>query len=404
MKPAIVLAAHTMGLGVIRALGTNGVPVIAVHYDGRDMAHVSKYVVERIQSPHPENSREQFLELLIERAADLKGGLLIPTSDETLVTVSQHKKLLESHYTVACAEWSLVEQCIDKKLTSSLADSIGVPAPKTVLAKSVEDAKKYAEEFNYPCLAKPSVSHLFYERFGRKMIVVEDPAQMIQVVEEASEAGLEIMLQEIIPGDDTQGVNYNSYFWDGQPVVEFTARQIRNAPPWFGSPRVVVSEEIPEVVESGRKILQALGYHGYSCMEFKRDTRDGVYKLMEVNCRHNLSSRLAVHLGVNFPWLEYRHLLHGELPKSNGYQTGVYWIDIARDVTFSLRYGRKEQLSLAQFFRPYFKPHVFAIFSWKDLRPFLRRCMYVLKEALEVVRPSQEPDFGEPNLRTQKLS
>jgi D-aspartate ligase len=394
MKPAIVLAAHTMGLGVIRALGINGVPVVAVHYNERDMAHVSKYVVEKIKAPHPENCREQFIELLLEHAAHLGGGVLIPTSDETLVAVSQNKQLLESHYIVACAEWSIIEQCIDKKRTSSLADSLGVPSPKTVPVRSVEDARKYEGEFDYPCLVKPCQSHQFYDRFKRKMVVAEDAAQMYQVLEQVADSGLEVMLQEIIPGDDTQGANYNSYFWDGQPVVEFTARQIRNAPPWFGSPRVVISEEMPEVVEPGRKMLQAIGYYGYSCMEFKRDPRDGVYKLMEINGRHNLSSRLAIHLGVNFPWFEYRHLVYGELPAVEGYQTGVYWIDITRDVGYSLKYYRKEGLSLAQFFRPYLKPHVFAIFDWKDLRPFIQRCIYLLKEALGAVRLSKESQEG----------
>jgi len=37
MKPAIVLSGHTMALGVVRSLGTMGVPVIMVHYDKKDM-------------------------------------------------------------------------------------------------------------------------------------------------------------------------------------------------------------------------------------------------------------------------------------------------------------------------------------------------------------------------------
>ena len=38
MEPALVLGAHTVGLGVVRALGSKGVPVIAVHYDDKDRA------------------------------------------------------------------------------------------------------------------------------------------------------------------------------------------------------------------------------------------------------------------------------------------------------------------------------------------------------------------------------
>jgi len=134
MKPAIVLGSHTMGLAVIRALGMMGVPIVAVVYNEKeDMGYVSKYVRERIPAPHPEESEDQFIDVLVKCAPQLGGSPLIPTSDETLVAISRHKALLERHYLVACTEWSITEQFIDKKRTYALADAIGVPAPRTTI-------------------------------------------------------------------------------------------------------------------------------------------------------------------------------------------------------------------------------------------------------------------------------
>src|SRR5450759_4559713 len=107
MKTAIVLASHTMGLGVIRSLGTMGVPVAVVYYDDRDMGFVSKYVTEAIKAPHPEQSEADFVGLLMAQAPRLSGGMLIPTSDATVSTVSRHKSLLAQHYVVACTEWEI---------------------------------------------------------------------------------------------------------------------------------------------------------------------------------------------------------------------------------------------------------------------------------------------------------
>jgi hypothetical protein len=45
--PAVVVGCHKIGLGIIRALGTAGVDVVAVHYGDMDMAHVSCYVRRR---------------------------------------------------------------------------------------------------------------------------------------------------------------------------------------------------------------------------------------------------------------------------------------------------------------------------------------------------------------------
>jgi len=383
LKPAVVLGSHTMGLAVIRALGMMGVPIVVLVYDEReDMGYVSKYVTEKIPAPHPEKSETQFIELLVKCAARLGGSLLIPTSDETLSAVSRHKTLLDHYYHVACTEWNITELFIDKKRTYALADAIGVPAPKTTIPHSAEDVERYSKTVDYPCLVKPCQSHSYFDRFKRKMVRVESFQQMLAAYQEAADAGLETMLQELIPGDDTHGVNYNSYFWNGEPLIEFTAEKVRNAPPELGSPRVVVSKRIPEVLEPGRKILQAMGFYGYSCTEFKRDARDGIYKLMEVNGRHNRSGLLSVRCGINFPWIQYKHLVCGELPTACDFQTGIYWIDIFRDINYSLKCFLEEGYSLSQYVHPYRSPHVFAILDKQDPKPFIRRVINLTKRVL----------------------
>jgi predicted ATP-grasp superfamily ATP-dependent carboligase len=373
VKPAIVISTYTMGLGVIRALGRMGVPVIAMYYDHRDMGYVSRYVREAIRVPHPAECEQQFIDLLVDQAEHCQHGLLMPTSDAALVAVSRHKACLEQHYIVGCTEWEITEQFIDKKCTYALGEAIGVPVPKTIVPRSVEQVEQYGATTEFPCLVKPCQSHLFYAKFKQKMIEVHNLDQMLAVFQQAAQSGLDVVLQEFIPGSDTLGVNYNSYFWDGEAVVEFTAEKVRNAPPRFGSPRVAISKEVPEVIAPGRKILQAMGFYGFSCTEFKKDPRDGVYKLMEVNGRHNLSSMLAVRCGVNFPWLHYKHLTQNETPSPMRFQQGVYWIDIIRDLRYSITHHQHEQQTLTQYIRPYLKRHVFAVLSLRDPRPFFKR-------------------------------
>lgn len=383
IKPAIVIGAHTMGLGVIRALGSKGVPVVAVYYDQtRDMGYVSRYVKESIYAPHPEKNKNEFIDLLVTCSRRFGGSLLIPVSDESLVAVSQHKPLLEQHFTVACTEWEITKKFIDKKYTYALADSLGIPAPKTIMPQSEPDVEKYAQEIEYPCLIKPCQSHRYFEVFNRKMIKAYSFDQMIAAYRQANQAGLEVMFQEFIPGSDSTVVNYNSYFWGSQPLVEFTAQQVRKAPPELGSPRVVLSKDIPEVLEPGRKILGALGFYGYACTEFKKDERTGIYKLMEVNGRHNLSTLLAVRCGINFPWLHYQHLMEGKLPAAHEYEKGIYWIDIPREVLFGARYVASERYSPVQYLRPYLNRHVFAIFDRHDPKPFIKRWTDLIKKAV----------------------
>ncbi len=384
--PAIILSSHVIGLAVIRALGINDVPVVAVYYEKGDMGYTSKYVMDRIYAPHPEKNEEQFINLLKNCAIRFSGSLLIPADDATLSVVSRHKSLLEKYYRVACTEWVIARQFIDKKYAYALAESIGVPIPKTAVPESVEDVEQYSKTVEYPCIVKPCQSHLYFQLFRTKMVRVENFGQMLHAYQQATSAGIDVMIQELIPGDDTQGVNYNSYFWGGKPLVEFTAEKVRLAPPHFGIPRVVISKEIPEIIEPGRKIVRALGFYGYSCAEFKRDIRDGVYKFMEVNGRHNRSGIVSTYCGINFPWIEYKHLIYGELPSAvPNYRTGIYWIDEFNDAAHSVKHRSQERYSLIQYIRPYLKEHVFAVYDLNDPKPFFKRFVDMTKTAFQRV-------------------
>lgn len=379
--PALVVSGHTMALAVVRALGEAGVPVAVLHYDPRDMAQASKYVVADVRIPHPLYDEAGFVEALVGEARRFGGSILIPASDESVVGVSRNREVLGQYCTVACPEWVVTQRFIDKAQTYALAEANGIPAPQTFVPGSVGELESQAQSIGFPLLLKPAESHRFYERFKRKMVRADTMAGLRTSYREAVEAGLSVMLQEIIPGDDSAVVNYNAYVSDGKPVAEFTARQLRKAPPAFGSPRVAISERIPEVIEPGRKILAAMQFHGFACTEFKLDSRDGVYKLMEVNGRHNLSGLLAVRCGVNFPLMQYRHLAEGVVPTAGPYRAGIYWTDIVRDAGYSLAYLWSDRHTPVDYVAPYARRHCDAIFDRRDMGPFRVRVGYLLRSA-----------------------
>ncbi len=374
--PAVLIGGHTVALGVLRALYAIKVPVIILYYDHNDMGQMSRYVTYKKFIPHPEKQEEAFIEALLNFDFGKTKCFLIPTSDAALSPVSRNKKLLEQKYIVGCTEWEITQRYIDKRFTYELAERIGVPAPKTILPTSLAEVKKIAATFEFPCLVKPCQSHLYFDVLRKKMAQVNNPEELIEAFTKARNYNLQVMVQEIIPGDAVCGANYNSYFWNGEPLLEFTAHKVRNAPPDYGSPCVVKSEWMPEIIEPGRKILNALNFYGFSCTEFKRDPRDGIFKLMEVNGRHNLSSALAVKCGMNFPLIHYLHLVYGHVPNQEDFKEGIYWIDITRD----LAYHSKQILKNPnKFFAPYINKHVFAILSLKDPKPIIKRCIDLIR-------------------------
>ena len=393
-KPAIVLSAGTAALGVIRALGRRGIPVVVLYQDRSEVGCVSRYVREAIQVPRPDQEEKALVDLLLRQAPRLGGGVLMPCADGFVAAIARNKPELQQHYRVGCPDWQIARSVLEKSRTYEVARAAGVATPRTAVLHSLEQAEHEARTVSLPCLVKPVTGHQYYRLFRKKMVLAESRDELIAAYREAAAAGCAVMLQEFIPGEDALGVNYNSYFWEGEPLAEFTAAKIRGAPPQIGSPRVVMSKHIPEVIEPGRRLLRALGYSGFSCTEFKWDARDGQYKLMEVNGRHNLSTWLAPSCGIDFPFIEYRHLAYGERPTPCDFEDGTYWIDLTRDVAHTLRHWRRERYSLARYLEPYLRPHVFAELDWSDPWPFLQRLISLGPWAGRALRRQVRRTFG----------
>ena len=368
--PALVLSGHVNALGVIRGLGEHRVPIVLFRHDAHDMAQASRYVRRSIVTTHPMADGLAFVEEIIRRARRLRGALVVPTSDDALGAVSRYKGELADHFVVACPDWETASACLDKALTYRLAADHRLPAPATVTPATLEEAIEGSRTLGFPLLVKPTQSHLYQRAFKRKLVRVADREELERRFSEAAAAGLAVVLQEFIPGRDDDVVNYNAYCWGGEVLVEFTARQLRKAPPTFGSPRVVVSEWVPEAISPGREVMAALSYCGFANIEMKRDARDGRFKLIEVNARHNMSSLLAVRCGVNFPLIEYRHRIQGVEPRPQRQREGLYWFNGLQDAAYSLRGFRHEGLRFADYVRPYLRPHCDAILDRHDPGPF----------------------------------
>jgi predicted ATP-grasp superfamily ATP-dependent carboligase len=394
--PAIVVSKAAQGLAVTRALGEQGIRVVVLHWTDHDVARLSRHADEVVKVPQPERDGDAFVEALLGLAPRLHGAVVIPTSDEAVRDLARSKPELSRHFIVACPDADVSERFIDKRHTYELAAERGIAIPRTLVPTSIADLDRFHERVMYPCLVKPRESHRWVWRFDGKMAVVHDLAAMRAVYSDAVDAGVDVLIQELIPGGDACGVNYNAYRAGGEVVAECTARKVRQAPPGFGLPRVVRSVEVPEVVEPGRAILEALGFEGFACTEFKYDARDRTFKLLEVNGRHNLSTLLSVRSGLNFPWISYRHLTTGELPPAPRQRTGLYWIDETMDIPQSFTKAGRDGRPLREILRPWFRDHVFAVYDGDDRAPLLEGGARRVASAIRARTPLRREASAEP--------
>jgi D-aspartate ligase len=372
LVPAIVAGCSKAGLAIIRALGSHNVPIVGVGYGRGQIGLGSRFVRERVRSPDPAMDEAGFLDCLQAVAERWAGAVLFPSDDGSLVTLSRNKPLLSRNFRVVAERWHLVRSLIDKQHTYEVARFVGVPCPRLQLVRDVADARAFAREIGFPCLLKPTVGHLFFKAFARKMLMAHSPDELERGLQAVRDYPGEVMLCEFIPGPDTCSANYNSFCVAGQPVQEFTAQKVRMSPTSIGFPTVVHSQHMPAVLSVGRRMAAALGYDGFSCMEFKLDSRDGAYKLMEVNGRHNYSGQLASACGIDFPLLSYLAAQNVSLPVVQSELPELFWIDEERDIRGALRVMLRRNSAVRAYFEPYRRPNVYAVFSRSDPMPSLR--------------------------------
>jgi D-aspartate ligase len=124
------------------------------------------------------------------------------------------------------------------------------------------------------------------------------------------------MLQAVVPGGDEELYTVGSYLdREGRALGIFCGRKLRQTPRsrklvprGVGSCRHGESLWAPELVEDSLHLLKVCDFTGISQVEFKRDPRDGQYKLMEINPRLWMWHTLAAACGVNLPYIAYLDL------------------------------------------------------------------------------------------------
>ena len=243
------------------------------------------------------------------------------------------------------------------------AEAAGIPVPRTAYPASAGEARAAAEEFGLPVLVKPSSTEGFKRRFKRQAFRCETAAEAEEAYAQAEP--YEPMVQEVIPGGDDELYTLGSYLSQhGEAVGLFCGRKLRQTPPGVGTCRVGEAVWVEEVVEQGLKLLRALEFHGLSQVEFKRDVRDGAYKLMEVNPRLFQWHGLAAACGVDLPLIAYRDLTGERVEPVSANGTRKRW-------AITLQAGESPAVQ-----RP---PYVDAVFARDDLKPALVQVARLLR-------------------------
>ncbi len=292
----IVLGGHIQGLNIARIYGKEGIDVVVLDSDSFNLAKHSKFTKKFYRY------KEDFLPLLEEFKAKnrYKNWLIIPTNDLQVKILSQNKNALEEYFKVSSDKWSRVQKCYNKIQTYTIAKELNIPIPLSFFPKNKEDILN-KKEISYPCIIKPAIMHTFYSKFKKKVFVCNNLDELLENYEEALKVipKNEIIIQDIIPGGSEHQYSVGAFFSQKEMLNHIIVQRSRQHPPDFGNATIFAkSVEIKELKDLAQRFLEHIDYNGLCEVEFKYDSRDKTYKLLEINPRswkwHSISQKAQV--------------------------------------------------------------------------------------------------------------
>lgn len=367
---AIVIGGDYRGLGIVRSLGRHGIPVWVLT-DQHTLAATSRYAQRSLHWPESDEAGQVAYLLELAKKYGLEGWLIFPTGDETTAMVSRHREALSARFRVTVPSWDVLRWMYDKRLTYQLAEELGVACPWTYYPKCYEDLA--ALPCTFPVILKPAIKESFNQFVHDKAWRVDDRAALLARYQEAQAlvAADCIMVQELIPGGGEMQYSYAALLSQGEPCASLVARRLRQYPVDFGrSSTYVETTEQPEIEEAAQHLLRAKEFTGLVEVEFKRDVRDGQFKLLDVNPRvwgwHSIGRRA----GVDFPFLLWQ-LSHGQpIARVRG-AAGIRWVRAVTDVPTVVREIRRREMTASSYLRSLSGPLECAIFAVDDPLPAL---------------------------------
>lgn len=304
--------------------------------------------------------------------------VLIPTNDVFIEMITPVAEEVEEVARLSTDLARFGRDFLSKRRFYRLCRDHGVDLPKTSFLAGPDELPVTEAEMRYPAILKPVFVHRFRSVLGaRKVVEVANAAELRVAYSELARTDPNFIVQEVIPGGDDQlwcAVCYLN--GDGRSDSVFVARKLRQYPPGFGSASLAESRWNPEVAQLSLTFLRGVGFRGFCATEYKKDPRDGRFKMIEVNARVPLWISLAAASGVDVPYAGYADLV-GATSNSVEQVNGVRWVFAAKDLSSALHYARKGALGWSEWRASLRGCRVEAVWAADDPGPALRLPFYL---------------------------
>ena len=370
--PVVILrASHHGGLAITRSLGRLGIPVYAVDAARWEPALTSRYCRGRFFLDISSEPAERAVARMQTIARDLGGRpILMPTTDAACTWVAENADGLRQAFRFPALDAALVQTLCDKNRMQELARRNGVATACWTAPRSKDDVARFVEQAAFPVMVKETSGGRLRAKAGGTKFIIHSARELNELYAKAGDSEYPNMIvQEYIPGEDWM---FNGYFDEqAQCLFGMTGKKIRRFPVHTGVTSLGICVANEAVTRTTTDFMRAIGYRGILDIGYRRDHRDGKYKILDVNPRIGCTFRLFAAVdGLDVARALYLDMTGQPVPRAE-FAQGRKWLVEDFDLFSSILSWREGGLSLKQWLRSLAGVQETACFALDDPLPFL---------------------------------
>jgi D-aspartate ligase len=368
---------HHGGLGVIRSLGRQGVPVYGVHEGPWAPAASSRYLRGRcFWQPSPDDADRVRAGLLRLSERIGRPAVLVPTDDAGAIFLAEQGDGLRQRFLFPDPPRDLPRRVAGKYSLHELCRELGVPCPRAAMPDSLEAAREFAAGAGFPLIAKLTTPWTSGRGKLRSTSIAAGWEQLEDTYRACAAAGAGLMLQEFIPGGPGHDWFFHGYCDGGSTCrPAFTGVKERSYPAHAGLTSLGRSTANTRLRDEVSALLARLGYRGILDLDLRWDARDDQYKLLDFNPRVGAQFRLFRDAaGTDVVTACYLDLTGSLVPVAEQ-ATGRGFMVENYDPISAFSYWRRGELGLRSWLASLRTVDETAWFATDDLRPFGLMCL-----------------------------
>ena len=367
---AVVIGGDFQGLGVIRSLAENEVPIFLIETE-RSIGKYSKYV-KRTDKNHSLLNDDNFSDYLIclAKRENLKGWVLFPNNDECVKLLSIHKRSLDEWYRNPAPPWEVAKNFYYKKNAYEICKKNSLPMPLFYEGSCLGDF--LSQDIQFPVVLKPSCKEGYFVKTKKKAMRIDNLEDFKREYSKMADLiGTErIVVQEMIEGG-TKNLYSLAVLFDGKKILQsVAAKRLRQHPMDFGQAttyaKTVDGRELEGPTE---KILRAIGFEGLAEVEFMKDEKTRTFKFIEINGRPWGWHTLGKAAGVNLVFALFRHMTGRPVARRQP-EENVKWLRLITDIPTAMNEIRSGRMKIKEYMESLNGNREFAVFSLRDPMPF----------------------------------